>query len=92
MRVPPDRATEIAKRIIPAAGSEWPLSQMGYAVVIGHAANIIKAEIATDRQLLVAALDDLILAVELPGDHCEVEQAVRVAKDVLSRYRPANRT
>ena len=30
------------------------------------------------------ALDNLIMACELPGDHCEIEQAVRVARAVLT--------
>ena len=50
-----DRATEIAHRIIPDAGSEWPLSEHGRAVVLSRAADIIRAEIEQLRDALQAA-------------------------------------
>ena len=36
---------------------------------------------------LCDALDDLVMAIELPGDHCEVEQAMRHAKTALAKVR-----
>jgi hypothetical protein len=38
---------------------------------------------------LLAALDALVRACELPGDHCEVEQALPHAVAVLNRVRGA---
>jgi hypothetical protein len=34
---------------------------------------------------LLAALDSLVLACELPGDHCEVEQALRIAIEAIKK-------
>ena len=34
---------------------------------------------------LLAALDDLVSACELPGDHCEIEQALPAAIKALDR-------
>jgi hypothetical protein len=45
-----DRADEIAHKVIPAAGSEWPLSKHGRAIAVGHAANLIRAELAAARE------------------------------------------
>lgn len=36
---------------------------------------------------LVAALEGLVMACELPGDHCEVEQALPTARAALAAYR-----
>jgi len=35
---------EIARRIMPSPGSEWPLSDHGYAVAVGHAIDVLRAE------------------------------------------------
>lgn len=40
-----DHATEIAHRIIPTADSELPLSAHARAILMEHAANIIRAEL-----------------------------------------------
>lgn len=48
-----DRATEIAHRVLPAAGAEWPLSEMGRAIAVEHAAAIIRNELATAPDVLV---------------------------------------
>lgn len=53
-----DHATAIAKRIIPAAGSEWPLSDHGYAVVVSRAADIIRWEIGTEWRPIETAPKD----------------------------------
>lgn len=45
-----DRATEIAHRIIPAAGSEWPLSEHGRAVLMSRAAAILRAEFDSEER------------------------------------------
>lgn len=34
---------------------------------------------------LLEALDDLVLACELPGDHCEVEQALPAARAAIRK-------
>jgi hypothetical protein len=39
-----DRYLAIAHRVIPAAGSEWPLSEMGRIIAVHHAADVIRAE------------------------------------------------
>lgn len=45
----------------------------------------------TNAQLISAApdmaeaLDDIIMAFELPGNHCEMEQAIERAKKALSK-------
>jgi len=33
----------------------------------------------------------LVMACELPGDHCEVEQALPAAQQALAAYREAGR-
>ena len=40
---------------------------------------------------LVEALEGLVMACELPGDHCEVEQALPAARAALAAYREAGR-
>jgi len=40
---------------------------------------------------LVEALEGLVMACELPGDHCEVEQALPAARAALALYREAGR-
>lgn len=40
-----DKADEMARRIMPLPGSEWPLSEHGYAIALGHAAAIIRCEV-----------------------------------------------
>ncbi|GEM_PF-4480452 len=40
---------------------------------------------------LVEALEGLVMACELPGDHCEVEQALPAAQQALAAYREAGR-
>ena len=35
---------------------------------------------------VVEALDNLVSACELPGDHCEVEQALLFAKQTLASF------
>lgn len=39
-----DRFLAIAHRVIPSAGSEWPLSEFGRIIATEHAANVIRAE------------------------------------------------
>lgn len=39
-----DKADEVARRCMPVSGSEWPLSEHGYAIAVGHAANVIRNE------------------------------------------------
>jgi len=39
-----DRYLAIAHRVIPAAGSEWPLTEFGRVIATEHAANVIRAE------------------------------------------------
>jgi hypothetical protein len=34
----------------------------------------------------MSLLDDIVMAYELPGDHDETDQAIRVAKVLLDRY------
>lgn len=40
---------------------------------------------------LVEALEGLVMACELPGDHCEREQALPAARAALAAYREAGR-
>ncbi len=35
---------------------------------------------------LLEALDNVVAAADLPGDHCEMEQAVRVARTILAKF------
>ena len=39
-----DKADEVARRCLPESGSEWPLSDHGYAIALGHAATVIRTE------------------------------------------------
>lgn len=39
-----DRYLAIAHRVMPAAGSEWPLCEFGRVIATEHAANVIRAE------------------------------------------------
>lgn len=39
---------------------------------------------STPHTRLVEALDDLVAAYELPGDHCEMQQAITRAKAILA--------
>jgi len=36
-----------------------------------------------ERDKAMSALEDIVLAFELPGDHCEVEQALVRARELL---------
>ena len=40
---------------------------------------------------LVESLESLVMACELPGDHCEREQALPAARAALALYREAGR-
>jgi len=40
----------------------------------------------TANRELADALEDLVMACELPGDHCEVEDAMPKAKSAISRH------
>lgn len=59
------KALELANRVIPQAGSEWPLSDMGRAIAVGHANNILAEHLARiddlEEKLLVcmAALKEI---------------------------------
>jgi hypothetical protein len=53
-----DRATEIAHRVLPAAGSEWPMSAHGRAIALEHAANIIRAELDAEREACAKLADE----------------------------------
>ncbi len=55
-----DRATEIAHRVLPAAGSEWPLSEIGRGIAVQHAANVIRNE-------LISAIDVSVKIKQLPN-------------------------
>jgi len=50
------------------------------------AAKLVRRQHAENERLR-EALDNLISACELPGDHCEVEQALPHAKAALRRER-----
>lgn len=40
-----------------------------------------------DRTELIEALDNLIMAHDLPGEHCETEQAISQARAILERLK-----
>lgn len=44
---------ELAKRIVPSAGSEYPLSEIGHAIAVGHAVDALRA----DAPLLLSTAD-----------------------------------
>ena len=46
---------------------------------------IANASLIAAAPELVKALDELVMAIELPGNHCEVEQALRHAKSALAK-------
>ena len=70
-----------------AAEKDKEIEQMQVALTEAHAVREIcnqrafRLEAEIDR--LREALDNLIAACELPGDHCEVEQALPHAKAAL---------
>lgn len=43
-------ANEIAHRVLPDAGSEWPLTEHGRIIALGHAAAIIQAELQAEYE------------------------------------------
>ena len=47
----------------------------------------INLEAADEIEHLREALDDLLMATELPGDHCELEPAKERARAALSKAR-----
>ena len=52
---------------------------------------VSKEEAAAEIERLRAALDALVMACELPGDHCEVEQALPAARAALASARDGER-
>lgn len=69
-----DHATEIAHRIIPASGTEWPLSEMGRAIALEHGANIIRAELLSEIERLRNTLTSVMKQSEtdLASAHAEI--------------------
>lgn len=55
-----------------------------------NATNRLRAAMLAAAPEVLSALDELVLALDLPGDHCEVEQAKRHAKATLAKARGAS--
>lgn len=75
-----DRATEIAHRVMPSTGSEWPLSAHGRAVAVGHAASIIQAEMS-DLHSRIEELETRIVGLE--AMLCDAQEEVGGLKAAL---------
>ena len=56
-----NRYQQIAHRILPSAGSEWPLSEAGRANSIDHAATIIENELTAERNRCARIVEDAMV-------------------------------
>jgi hypothetical protein len=94
---------EVCQTLGAALGYPWlkddqtnfPGATEADGVCVGpHVAETLAAEAAAKLATvaaLVEALDGLVMACELPGDHCEREQALPAAHAALAAYREAGR-
>ena len=44
---------DLARRIVPSAGSEYPMTDVGHAIALGHAVDVLRA----DAPLLLSTAD-----------------------------------
>jgi len=73
-----DRYLAIAHRVIPAAGSEWPLTEFGRVIATEHAANVIRAEFE-------------IMLAEIRAERDEADRAAGEALRKLDRAEELDR-
>ena len=64
------------------AGEVWEQAQADYEEIYGMWREEMRAsrELERERDALREALDNLLSACELPGEHCEIEQAIPHAR------------
>ena len=62
------------------------LLTLGSVQLFNEAAREIE-RLRSERAGLIEALESFLMAYELPGNHCELEQAARVARSILSKIK-----
>jgi hypothetical protein len=72
----------VERLVLLHSGAAWQCAEA--AATLAEAIARIEAQDA-EIAALRAALDTLVMACELPGDHCEVEQALPGARALLAR-------
>lgn len=77
--------TDIVERLRSANGRMGVRDSNDYGMTI----TVAEANAAADEiERLRGALEALVMACELPGDHCEVEQALPAARAALGGGNP----